>query len=387
MGVEAAVRSRPMRLALVAGLTGLGVWAFAPYAAGDVATEAAINAPLVRVAAPIDGTVGALPARGAYFAAPARVELVRPAADAGALGAASAERAEALATADLARRQIAALAAEEARLAARAATFAGAARARLAADLAAARAETASCTDIAAENAAALARAERLAATGFMAAAGVEHARAAAARSRAACASAAARARALGVETDAAAAGVLLGDGANDQPYSAQQRDRLALRRQELEAVLLAAEARAGAAEARLAAARARANPLLPAGLYVWNVAASPGSAATAGEALLDLADCRRRFVDVALPERRAEAISAGDTARVRLVGSDRWLTGTVARVTGSAARGEGELFAAARAARAGDRAISVEVLLPAGAADAPERRCDIGRLAEVRFG
>ena len=185
MRLEAAVRSRRVRLALVAGLAGLGVWAFAPYAAGDVATEAAINAPLVRIAAPIDGTVGALPPRGAYLAAPARVELVRPAADAGALGAAAAERAEALATAELARRQIAALAAEEERLAARASTFARAARARLAADLAAARAEVRSCRDIAAEEESALTRAERLAGTGFMAAAGLERARAAAARSRA----------------------------------------------------------------------------------------------------------------------------------------------------------------------------------------------------------
>jgi hypothetical protein len=33
------------------------------------------------------------------------------------------------------------------------------------------------------------------------------------------------------------------------------------------------------------------------------------------------------------------------------------------------------------------DREISVEVTLEAPAHAAPERRCDIGRLAEVRFG
>jgi hypothetical protein len=100
----------------------------------------------------------------------------------------------------------------------------------------------------------------------------------------------------------------------------------------------------------------------------------------------MDLADCRRRFVEMALPERRAEAIGPGDRARVRLVGTSQWLDGRVTRVTGSAAVADESFRAARPQARAEGREISVEVSLPPAPAIAG-RGCDIGRLAEVRLG
>jgi hypothetical protein len=53
------------------------------------------------------------------------------------------------------------------------------------------------------------------------------------------CEMADARMRRLEAELAAAQAGVFLRDGINDAPYSQQQRDRLALRRQELETRLM----------------------------------------------------------------------------------------------------------------------------------------------------
>ena len=83
----------------------------------------------------------------------------------------------------------------------------------------------------------------------------------------------------------------------------------------------------------------------------------------------------------------RAEAIRAGGKARVRLIGADEWQPGRIARVAGAAAQRSDTLFAAKGSSLPDDREISVEVLLDTPAHGSPERRCDVGRLAEVRFG
>lgn len=389
--VEQTVRSTRFRLLIAGSLAAAGVWAFAPYAVNDIATQAAINAPLVRLVAPADGTVGALPQEGMLVDAPTRIELVRVAEDAGTLGEAAARVEQAEALARLMRTQIAAIQAEEGRLALRAARFSSSVTSQIAAQAVSAEADGRSCKVQLEQAKAALARAESLRTTGFVSAAGVEKARAEAARAAAECEAAAARRASLAVEGRAARLDIMIGDSANDQPYSAQQRDRLATERRSLEARMLDAEARAATERRRLAEARARAMPTIPAGLFVWNVLASPGSAVTAGVPLIDLVDCRRRFVDVALPERKAESVHAGDVARVRLVGTDEWVEGRVLRVTGSAAKASDMLFAARPQAREDSREISVHVALPQvhdGTAAAPAyRRCEVGRLAEVRFG
>lgn len=384
--LETILRSRRLRLALGLLIGAGGLWAFAPYVLMDVATQAAVNAPLVRVSAPADGTVGSLPAVGEAIDGNQPLKLVDVAIDAGALGQASAEAARADSLAILLRRQIAEIARDEARLSRRADVFETAARARLAADVTGARALAHSYTSQVTEADAALERAERLLASGFVTPAAVDKARAGRERARADCRAAQARAAAAGAESRAAASGVMLADGANDQPYSAQQLDRLGLERRQLEARLLEAEALAAAERQRIADAQARAEPKLPAGLLVWRVWASPGAAVTAGAGLMDLADCRRRFVEMALPERRAAAVRPGDTARVRLVGTDTWMEGRVTRVTGSAAVADESFRAARPQARAEGREISVEVSLPPAPAVAA-RGCDIGRLAEVRLG
>src|SRR5207237_403533 len=76
--------------------------------------------------------------------------------------------------------------------------------------------------------------------------------------------------------------GVFLHDGANDVPYSQQQRDRLLLRRQELETQLLEEGARSQQLAAEIAEEQERVNRLahadlaLPQAHVVWSVSASP---------------------------------------------------------------------------------------------------------------
>ena len=206
------------------------------------------------------------------------------------------------------------------------------------------------------------------------------------------CQMAAARVERLKAELSSLRKGVYLRDASNDVPYSQQQRERLFLRRQELETEAHRESARALQLTADIAEERGRVERMaqynfsLPPDHVVWSVPASPGSAVTQGQTVIDFADCDHRFVAVELPEREFETIKPGDTASVRLIGSDVWRQGIVRQVRGSAAH-EDERLLAAEVPTPTRGNITVEVSLPReGAKSASSNFCDIGRLADVRF-
>jgi len=88
----------------------------------------------------------------------------------------------------------------------------------------------------------------------------------------------------------------------------------------------------------------------------------------------------------VDLSEREFEQIKAGDTAAVRLIGSDDWKQGKIRQVLGSAARTDDRLLAA-QIVRPVSSSIAVEVELLQDDSDAERNSfCNIGRMAEVRF-
>jgi multidrug resistance efflux pump len=205
------------------------------------------------------------------------------------------------------------------------------------------------------------------------------------------CSMAGARLRGLRAELLSVQNGVILRDAASDVS-SQQQRDRLVLRRQELKAEEQQESSQAQQFEEQIAEERGRIDRLgkyemtLPKDHVVWAVPASPGSAVTEGQIILDLANCRERFVAVELPERAFEQIKAGDPASVRLIGSDQWHAGEVRRVQGSAARADDRLLAA-QIPRPPAGNIAVEVSLTDAEGPAEQNSfCNIGRLAEVRF-
>jgi multidrug resistance efflux pump len=187
--------------------------------------------------------------------------------------------------------------------------------------------------------------------------------------------------------------GVYVRDATNDVPYSQQQRERLFLRRQELETEAHQQRSRGAQLALELVDERRRVDQLgqfkvtLPANHIVWSVPVSTGSAVTEGQAVLDLVDCNHRFVAVELPEREFEQIEPGDPAWVRLIGGEQWHQGQVRQVRGSAARGDDRLLAAS-VPLATPGHINVEVSIPDDEALAGVARgyCGIGRLAEVRF-
>ncbi len=391
--IEDILRSRRVRVALAVVLAATGLWAFAPYVLSEPGGEAFVNAPLVRIASPIAGVAAAdLPLPGSYIPTAKTMRLVRARNfDSDALGALLTQQSALRAGLDLARQQLDELARLDRALATRATRYEQAAVTKLAAGTDAARADGRACEAESLEADLQQTRVRALAAKGFAANATVERAHASADAIRARCDGLRARAAAASSEAIAARDGFFLGNGGSDTPYAVQQRDRILLRRQELETVAAAAVARLAELDLRIRAERqqiARASAYdvtFAANTVVWTVGTSPGASVAAGTAILDLADCTRRYVEVSLPERRIEYILPGQPVRVRLIGASDWQTGRVVRTRGAAAQRDAAMVAASQTDRDA-RSLTVEVSLPAAPAAAAGRRCDVGRLAEVRF-
>ncbi|OYQ31290.1 hypothetical protein CHU93_04420 [Sandarakinorhabdus cyanobacteriorum] len=387
---ETLIRSNQVRVAVATSMAALGLWAFAPYVTTEVGGEAFVNAPIIRMASPIPGIVATdLPPPGSAITTSRTARLVTARLiDTGPLAALKGQQAALISVRDLALRQIAELTSASARAASRSARFGQAASARLAATTRAAHEALAACEAEAAEAVLQRDRIEALAAQRFATFTQRDRLRAQALASARRCAALKDQAMALAIETRAAGHGLYLAGAAMDAPYGDQQRDRLLLRRQELESVVADAEARLAELARQIAAeeerlARASAfDARLPAGTVVWSQPAPRGTTVAPGSNLLELADCNRRYVEVALPERRMEAILPGSPAKVRLIGSDEWLAGRVASIAEAAAQRDGAMLAANPDKEA--RALSVQISLPPPASLA--RRCDVGRLAEVRF-
>ena len=353
--IQKLIRARGTRIALAAGLIGTGAMGFAPYVFNDVSTQAAVNAPLIRLTAAADGTVAALPDTGQYFGKPTDVRLLDLSQDTGDVAELKAQAELAQAEMELAKKQLAELGAQDVRLAHRASVFTSATAARLVQDSDAAQAALTGCEAQRTEQQATLDRTRKLAAQGFISPAGVDKAVAAASLKASDCRSAAAQLRAIQVTRVAARSGVFIGDSYNDAPYAVQQSDRLLLQRQSIEKTLNDATARYTQANLRLKDALARASYRAPAGTLVWAATSSSGAAIRAGEPVLDLLDCRRRFVQVALPERKAEVVGPGAPADIRMIGSDNWVKGRVINITGAAGRRQENLLAATTCSLPGD--------------------------------
>jgi multidrug resistance efflux pump len=389
------VRSRPIRLALAFILIALAGWASFPYLAYRVAPSAFVNAELMRVTAPISGRLTRdLPAKGDFIRETANVPLIMSlATDRRHLFDLERQNAVAKDRAELARQQLVEITDVDRELNRRTDAFRNGMTERLTQELIETTADRTGCLAEVAQRREVGSRIEQLVKSGvaseirFIEALAVQQA----VSTR--CEMAAARLERLQIELGAAKDGVFLRDGANDVPYSQQQHDRLVLRRQDLETQVLEEASLSARISAEITEEQDRLDHLshadlfMPANHVVWAVAASPGSTVTEGQTLVDLASCERRFVAVELPERDFEQAKAGDPAAVRLIGSDDWYQGIVRQVRGSAARTDDRLLAA-QVPLASPGSITVEVELPE---EPPATRqngfCNIGRMAEVRFG
>jgi multidrug resistance efflux pump len=391
-GTESVMRSRSVRLGLALLL--IAIWTLFPYMTSRVASSAYVNAELMRVSAPMAGRLASgLPRQGEFIAKPQPVNLIQVLSpDRRQLHDYRNQLTAAKARGDLARKQLEEIAEADARLRERAEAFRSGVIDRLSREIDEATAEHNGCLLEARQRDDVGSRMQELAKLGSSSQIRAAEAAASREATMTRCGIAEARIKKLAVERDAARQGTFLRDGTNDVPYSQQQRDRLLIRKQELEAQLIDEESKARRLTAAIDEEERRLARIdnyemtLPADFIVWSVTASPGSTVVEGQSLFDLADCRHRFLVVELPEREFERVHPGDLASVRLIGGDVWTQGVVRKIRGSAARADDRLLAA-QIAKPSSGTFSVEVEIPNDALlGGQSGYCDIGRLAEVRF-
>jgi multidrug resistance efflux pump len=395
MSIKFIIGSRHVRIGLALGLIAVSVWAFAPFLTYRISSSAFLNAEIRRVTAPIAGHLSdELPPKGQYIPQPSKLMLIKSyTIDRRRLLDLERQLAEANEKTKLASQQLAEIAALDRELEQRLGVHREGVTKRLGHEISEASAEKIGCFAEVQHR-----RDISQLMKGLVQAGNTSHIRSAEASAlqqaiATKCEMASVRLERLKAELSSVAKGVFVRDAVNDVPYSQQQRERLFVRRQELEMVAHHERARPTQLALEIAEERRRLEQLgqysvtLPADHVVWAVPASPGSAVTEGQMVLDLVDCNHRFVAVELPEREFEQIKPNDPASVRLIGSTRWLVGTVRQVRGSAARGDDRLLAAHVPAPTSGH-ITVEVALPDDDPIATVGRgyCGIGRLAEVRF-
>jgi multidrug resistance efflux pump len=392
--VERLVRSRRARIVLALTLLALSTWAFLPHVAYRIAPTAYVNAELVRVTAPMAGRLARdLPRKGDMIDRTITVNLTETLSpDRRHLLDLEQQSAVAKDRADLAKQQLAEVAAVDRELQIRTDAYKDGMISRLGREIVEAEAERAGCLAEVFQRRDIGSRMDELVKSGYASQIRSAEVSATQEANAARCEMANARIQRFRIELASAQQGVFLRDGANDVPYSQQQRDRLVLRRQDLETEMLQQRSRSVQLETEIAEERSRLNRishsdlLLPADHVVWSVSASPGSTVTEGQTILDLANCAHRFVVVDLPEREFERVKAGDSPSVRLIGSDEWRLGKVRQVLGSAARTDNRLLAA-QIPHVTSSSIAVEVELAQDDSEADRNNfCNVGRMAEVRF-
>jgi multidrug resistance efflux pump len=392
--VERLVRNRRARVLLALTLIAVSAWAFLPHVAYRIAPTAFVNAELVRVAAPMAGRLSKdLPRKGDIIDRTITVNLTETLVpDRRHFLDLEQQHKVANDRADLARGQLVEIGKLDGELRARINSYQSGMIDRIGQEIAEAEAEKTGCLAEVNQRREVGSRMEELVRSGYASPIRTAEAFATQEANVTRCEMASARIERLKIERNSAKGGVFLRDGASDVPYSQQQRDRLVLRRQELETEMVQQRSRAVQLAAEVVEERnqldqtGHSDLLLNADHVVWSVSASPGSTVTVGQTILDLADCAHRFVVVDLSEREFEQVKAGDIAAVRLIGSDDWKQGKIRQVLGSAARTDDRLLAA-QIARPISSSIAVEVELLRDDSDAERNNfCNIGRMAEVRF-
>jgi multidrug resistance efflux pump len=388
------LQNQRLRLAIAGALLLVVAFAIHPYFINYVSYSAFVNAELTRISSPIGGAVArSLPADGEYIPEDRTFRLLEAIApDRHRLAELEQRRATTLERISLVRAHLAAIAERETALAVRAGGFASFAQAITVQDARLHEAELTTCRVDEQRMRDERDRARRLAESGAAPRLSVTLAQADLDAQSARCGAAEARLERARLKEQAAREQIFLEDGFNDAPYSMQELDRLFLRRLDLEAEAAEAEVLEHELAGLIAQERERLDratryvATLPAHHVVWSVRASEGDAVTEGQTLIELADCSRRFVSVLLSERAVSSIGPGDAAAVRLVGSSGWVRSQVTSVSGSAARRDVQLLAA-ESPEPSPRRFLVEVTLPPSAVGAGDNnRCNLGRLAEVRF-
>ncbi|HUY02448.1 MAG TPA: HlyD family efflux transporter periplasmic adaptor subunit [Rhodocyclaceae bacterium] len=192
---------------------------------------------------------------------------------------------------------------------------------------------------------------------------------------------------AIAAQAAAAAQGVLLDNGGNDVPYSAQRADEVAIELARLEREITTTRAQVAGLRTAIGAERQRLDLLAyavlraPGAGTVWKLDAVAGEHLTAGESVAELVDCARPVVLAAIPDDDATRIVLGGRVRLRLTGETKDRPGRVIGIGGARFRDHGRALAAIPAPRQTPREI---VRIALDAAPAPGAACLVGRSLRV---
>ena len=171
--------------------------------------------------------------------------------------------------------------------------------------------------------------------------------------------------------------------------------DEVAIRLADLDARLLALETRRAnlktqkSSYARESARRESFQPVAPLSGLIWNASGVEGSAVSEGEQVVQILKCSRRFLEVILPARHFEKVKAGTEAWVKLKGSKSPQAARVVASYGSGAKPNRAMDAAAPRIEASDGVRVIVVLneeADLSSFTVQRAFCDVGRAAEVRF-
>lgn len=185
--------------------------------------------------------------------------------------------------------------------------------------------------------------------------------------------------------------GIALDGSFGEGATARQQLDDITMRRADLATQAARAEAQVAAIGSRIAAAGAHFGPDAAKAGVVWRASAARGSQVVAGEEVLKLVDCDRRFIEVAVSESHFESIVPGALAQVRLRGGSETFQARVDAVRGSGAKPDHpDLSSEPPQVAEGQLRVYVSLdpvdLEGEGAAASAAAFCDVGRTAEVRF-
>lgn len=186
--------------------------------------------------------------------------------------------------------------------------------------------------------------------------------------------------------------GVLAGTDGTNTPYTRQRQDEIGLELARLRDDLADHQAERRAITHLLAKEREtyrnrnRVTLSSPVAGVVWRSAARTGRPVLPGDEVLEILDCRARFLEAYLPEGLMGTIALGDLAEVRLVGDRHVFRAPVISILGNGARFDhADLAARDTAPKTGTMRVLIQLDGEHVGYDA-STFCHVGRTAQVSF-
>jgi len=197
--------------------------------------------------------------------------------------------------------------------------------------------------------------------------------------------------RTLEAEQQALLAGIYLGEGRNDVPYTQQKLEEIELQIINIESQIHEAQAGIDALQGQIEAEQKNLKKLgtavltAPVSGFVWRQYFSLGSNVAEASRLASLVDCSELIIEATVPDKYLADLSQGSGVDYRLLGNHEWLRAEVFRVVGSGNRALDDTLAAQLEAPEDNGRIFIRVNRN-DFKGLHANQCYVGRRVEVTF-